>query len=153
MKLAIIHAPAKEKLSARLTLHFTGSTAYHCGFVDEESGTFYDMSWIPRKTNWPRYHAPKFVYLYDVPKLTKDTCELFLKQDSEIKYGVMDYILFGFRWAFHLVGKSTPNAGGWICSEMCAAWLTAVGYDIEMQPVPSPATLESWAVNHLKRSK
>lgn len=145
MLLAIIHAPAERKLSARLTKLFTGSTAYHCGFVDEATGTFYDMSWLPRKTHWPRYNPPKWVNLYPVPNLTAEHCEEYLKRDSHIKYGVMDYVLFGLRPIYHLFGKSTRNAGGWICSEMCAEWLRRVGYDAPVEPVPSPADLEMWA--------
>lgn len=144
MKLAIIHAPADKKLSAWLTQFFTGSTAYHCGFVDEATGTFYDMSWLPRKTRWPRYSPPKWVNLYEVPNLTAADCEKFLKDDSEITYGWMDYVLFGIRPLYHLFGKSTRNAGGWICSEMCAVWLDRVGYLVPMSPVPSPADLEEW---------
>lgn len=148
MKLAIIHAPAGKKLSAWLTQFFTGSTAYHCGFVDESDGTFFDMSWLPRKTHWPRYAVPKWVNLYDVPKLTRADCEEFLKRDSEQTYGWKDYILFGLRPLYHLFGKSTRNAGGMICSEMCAIWLARVGYDAPTSPVPSPADVERWAVSN-----
>jgi len=145
MKLAIIHAPAEKKISAWLTKLVTGSTAYHCGFVDEASGTFYDMNLLPRKTHWPRYNPPKWVNLYDVPNLTSEHCESFLKQDSSTGYGWMDYILFGLRPIYHLFGKSTRNAKGMICSEMCAVWLNRVGYDAPIDPVPSPADLEWWS--------
>jgi hypothetical protein len=146
MKLAIIHADPKRKIGARLTQWFTGSTAYHCGFVCEETSTFYDMNLLPRKIEWPRYHPPKWVNLYEVPNLTREHCETFLKQDSATRYGVMDYILFGLRPIYHLFGKSTRNASGMICSEMCAVWLTRVGYYAPVDPVPSPADLERWAI-------
>lgn len=149
MKLGIIHAHPKDKLSARLTLWFTGSTAYHCGFVDESDGTWFDMSWLARKTPWPRYFEPKWVVLYDVPVLTREECEAYLKNDSDIKYGVMDYILFGLRPIYHLFGKSTRNASGMICSEMCALWLNRAGYEIEFPQVPSPKDLEDWAKKEL----
>lgn len=152
MKLAIIHADPKDKLSARLTLWFTGSTAYHCGFVDETDGTWFDMSWLARKAPWPRYLPPKWVNLYDVPGLTREDCEAFLKRDSDIKYGVIDYLLFGLRPLYHLVGKSTRNASGMICSEMCALWLREVGHPAPIQPVPSPADLERWAKTNLQKA-
>lgn len=148
MKLAIIHAPAGKKISAWLTKLFTGDTSYHCGFVDESDGTFFDMHLLPRKTHWPRYAVPKWVNLYDVPKLTRADCEEFLKRDSEQTYGWKDYILFGLRPLYHLFGKSTRNAGGMICSEMCAIWLARVGYDAPTSPVPSPADVERWAVSN-----
>lgn len=147
MKLAIIHGDPSTKLSARLTLWWTGSTAYHCGFVDEADGTFFDMSLLPRKIAWPRYFPPvKWVVLYDVPGLTREHCEAFLKQDSTIHYGVADYLLFGIRPLYHLLGKSTRNAGGMICSEMCAVWLSRVGYRAPLVPVASPFDLETWAI-------
>ncbi len=145
MKLAFIHAKPADKISARLTLWFTGSTAYHCGLVDESDGTFFDMSLLPRKLPWPRYHPPKWVVLYDFPALTRAQCEEFLKRDSTITYGWLDYLLFGLRPLYHLVGKSTRNAGGMICSELCANWLAEAGYSPPQQPVPSPADLERWA--------
>lgn len=151
MKLAIIHANPDDKFSARLTLWFTGSTAYHCGFVCEETGTFYDMNLLPRKLHWPRYNPPKWVMLYDVPGLTRDHCEEYLREDSTITYGWMDYVLFGLRPLYHLLGKSTRNAGGMICSEMCAVWMRRAwpGCDVPMNPVPSPADLERWALKSL----
>ncbi|MDO8294374.1 MAG: hypothetical protein Q7T29_16150 [Gallionella sp.] len=33
-------------------------------------------------------------------------------------YGWQDYLLFALRPLYHLLGKSTRNAGGVICSEM-----------------------------------
>lgn len=147
MKLAIIHAPADKRISAWLTQLFTGSTAYHCGFVDESDGTFFDMNLLPRKVAWPRYAPPKWVNLYPVPMLTRAQCEAYLKIDGSVRYGVMDYILFGLRPLYHLFGKSTRNAGGMICSEMCAVWLERSGYDAPTEPVPSPADLEAWARN------
>lgn len=149
MKLAIIHAPASQKLSARLTQLFTGSTAYHCGFVCEETGTFYDMNLLPRKVAWPRYAPPRWVHLYSVPRLTRAQCEEYLKTDGAVRYGVLDYILFGLRPIYHLLGRSTRNADGMICSELCAVWLGRAGYDTPVDPVPSPADLERWAFKRL----
>jgi hypothetical protein len=146
MKLAIIHAPPDRKFSAWLTKVFTGSTAYHCGFVCEQSGTFYDMNLLPRKMPWPRYDPPKWVELHDVSKLTREDCEEFLKQDSTITYGWVDYLLFALRPVYHLFGKSTRNASGMICSEMCALWLERVGYHMPFKAVPSPRDLEDWAM-------
>ncbi len=150
MKLAFIHADPSEKFSARLTKLFTGSTAYHCGFVDESDGTFFDMAVMARKTYWPRYHPPvKWVVSYDTPMLTRAMCEDLLKAYSDERYGYIDYILFGLRPIYHLFGKSTRNAGGLICSEMCAQWLMKAGYQPPVNPIPSPADLERWAVTTL----
>ena len=150
MKLAFIHANPSEKFSARLTKLFTGSTAYHCGFVDESDGTFFDMSVMVRKTHWPRYHPPvKWVEMYDAPLLTRECCEKLLKAYSDERYGYIDYILFGLRPIYHFFGQSTRNAGGLICSEMCAQWLTEAGYLPPLKPVPSPADLERWAMTTL----
>lgn len=149
MKLAIIHAPASKFFMARLTKFFTGSTAYHSGFVDEATGTFYDMDLLPRKCPWPRYSAPKYAVLYDVPLLTREHCEAFLKQDSREGYGYWDYLLFALRPIYHLFGKSTRNAKGIICSELNAIWLNRVGYNVPMDEVPSPKDMEDWALNNL----
>lgn len=152
MKLAIIHADPARKISARLTRWFTGSTAYHCGFVDESDGTFFDMNLLPRKVDWPRYHPPvKSVVLFDLPQLTRAHCEAYLKQDGTVRYGLLDYVLFGLRPLYHLVGKSTRNAGGMICSEMCAVWMYRAGLWPPMKPVPSPGDLERWASENLQR--
>lgn len=151
MKLAFIHADPSKHFSARLTKLFTGSTAYHCGFVDEATGTFFDMHLLPRKCDWPRYSAPKWVVLYEVPGLTREACEGFLQRDSIHSYGWVDYLLFGLRPLYHLVGKSTRNAGGLICSEMCALWLRNAGFNAPFDPVPSPADLERWAAASLHR--
>jgi hypothetical protein len=151
MKLAIIHADPKRKLSARLTLWWTGSTAYHCGFVDESDGTLFDMNLIARKVPWPRYFPPiKWVVLYEVPGLTRAQCEAWLRRDSVQRYSVMDYLRFALRPLYHLFGKSTRNASGLICSELCALWLSELGLDPPIDPIPSPAALEAWARVALK---
>ena len=148
MKLAIIHADPARKLSARLTQWFTGSTAYHCGFLDETDNTWFDMSWLARKALWPRYFPPvKWIVLYDFPSLTRAQCEEFLKRDSDIKYGVLDYLLFGLRPIYHLLGKSTRNAGGVICSEMVNNDLWDCGVKTPWKPIdapPSPCDLLRW---------
>lgn len=157
MKLAIIHADPARKLSARLTRFWTGSTAYHCGFVDDDPGqedgaTFFDMNLLPRKVSWPRYHGPdKWVLLFDAPLLTRAQCERLLRRDGAVRYGVADYCLFALRPLYHLLGKSTRNAGGLICSELCTQWLSDAGYlNLPLHPVPSPADLEAWAREHLR---
>jgi hypothetical protein len=152
MKLAIIHADPAHKLSSRLTLFWTGSTAYHCGFVDESDGTFFDMNLTPRKVKWPRYDEPhKWVNLYDADRITRADCELYLRDDGAERYGVKDYLLFGLRPIYHLAGQSTPNAAGIICSELMQKWLHRVGYIIDMGEVMSPAALELWAVEWLRQ--
>jgi hypothetical protein len=62
--------------------------------------------------------------LFDCPApITSEDCEEFLKRDSQVHYGFLDYLLFALRPLYHLFGKSTRNAGGMICSEMVNLWL------------------------------
>jgi hypothetical protein len=135
------------KLSGKLTKLFTGSFAYHCGFLDEATDTFYDMHWIPRKISWSE-RGYKDYTLHHCPLTAKD-CEKYMKQDSlKIRYGWMDYILFALRPLYHLIGKSTRNADGWICSEMCNVWWwrkrhEGTPFDLDDAP-PSPADFERW---------
>ena len=148
--LAIIHADPERKLSARLTQLFTGSTAYHCGFVVDEAN-FFDMHWRPRVSNWPRYdNSPeKSVNFYPVPGMTVDGLLASFHRDANERYGVLDYLWFGPRFLLrklpHLIGASTPNMRGLICSELCARWMRDQGIDAPIKPVPSPADLERWA--------
>jgi hypothetical protein len=140
IKVAIIFN--QRKLSGKLTRFFTGEYAYHIGFLHIESDTFFDMHILPRKVSW----AAKKYYEYTLHDchLTKEDCEAFLKRDSlDVRYGVMDYTLFALRGLYHLFGKSTRNANGWICSEMVNNWLwrktdKATAFDPELAP-PSPA--------------
>ncbi len=144
MLLAIIHN--SDKFSGKLTKFFTGCYAYHTAWVDPEAGLMYDMSLLRRRRTWPRYKGSQ-VRLYKVPQVTRDYLEYRLTHDND-RYGYIDYILFGFRWAYHLVGKSTRNAGGQICSEMTNEDLIASGVEtpwLLTDAPPSPCDIQRWA--------
>jgi hypothetical protein len=120
IKLAIIFN--ENKLSGKLTKFWTGEYAYHIGFYDDTTDTFYDMSILPRKVYWSAKNYKDFTL--HTTNLTAADCEAYLKQDSlYVRYGVIDYTLFALRPLFHFFGKSTRNANGWICSEMVNNWL------------------------------
>lgn len=144
MKLAVIHN--KHKLSGKLTNFFTGSYAYHVAWVDEENGLMYDMNLLRRRRPWPHYDDATELNLYDVPEVTSEYLEHQLTTD-ESWYGVIDYLLFLTRPLYHLVGKSTRNAGGIICSEQINIDLWNCGvqtpYQLNGEP-PSPADIEKW---------
>ena len=146
MKLAIIFGDPSKNILARLTKWFTGCTAYHVAFVDEETQSMYDMYWIRRKRTWPYYEN---YILYDMPCVTWEYLEDRLKNDKS-EYGFKDYLLFGLRPLFHLFGKSTINAGGVICSEMVNNDIIACGgttpFDPKKAP-PSPCDLYNWLKN------
>jgi hypothetical protein len=115
MKLAVIFNP--NKFSGKLTKLFTGCYAYHVAWVDEASGKMWDMNLIRRRREWPHY-ADENVLLFDAPgQVNVEYLEHRLETDDNT-YGWRDYVMFALRPLFHLVGKSTPNAGGVICSEM-----------------------------------
>lgn len=137
----------RRKLSGRLTRLFTGCYAYHAAWVDEEAGLMYDMHLIRRRRVWPHYPIEQ-LQLFDVPEVTRDYLESRLTTD-EARYGWRDYLLFLLRPLYHLVGKSTRNAGGVICSEMVNADIWACGGTTPWRPQdppPSPCDLVRWAV-------
>lgn len=143
MLLAVISNP--DKFSGKLTYFFTGCHAYHVAWVDEGAGLIYDMNLLRRRRAWPRY-AEATVELWDFPQVTSDYQEHRLTHDSRA-YGWKDYLLFGFRWAYHLIGKITRNAGGVICSEMVNEDLIACGVEtpwlLSDEP-PSPCDIRRW---------
>jgi hypothetical protein len=145
MKLAIISN--EHKLSGKLTRFFTDSYAYHVAWIDEEDGLIYDMNLLRRRRPWPHYPPENKIALHDFPEVTKEYLEYQLTHD-ENWYGVLDYCLFGLRPFYHLVGKSTRNAGGEICSEMINIDLWNCGvqtpFKLGDEP-PSPADIEKWA--------
>lgn len=128
-----------KPLSSALTKFFTGSTCYHCGFTDGVK--FWDMNLIRRRRNWPMYPAERVIVVDCPVAVTAEYLDHMLDTDQS-HYGVIDYLLFGFRWAYHLVGKSTRNAGGVICSEMIASDLIQNGWVGHFEEVPAPADLE-----------
>jgi hypothetical protein len=138
MQVAFIYG---DKLSSKLTRAFTGSTCYHVAFTDGRH--MWDMHLIRRRRVWPQYD-PANVILRDLPHgvdVTRDYLEHMLETDTN-RYGVIDYIRFGFRPLYHLIGRSTPNAGGIICSEMVADDMQRGGWTVHFPEVPSPADLE-----------
>lgn len=146
MKLAIIFNA--DKLSGRLTKFWTGQPAYHCGWVDESTDTFYDMHAIRRKRYWTDYTYNKVYVLVDFPEVTLEQLEHELKICEQM-YGFVDYILFGLRPLFHLFGQSTRNAGGMICSEMVNVDAIKAGVETKWAldaPPPSPADWYRWSL-------
>lgn len=144
MKLAIVFND--HKLSGWLTKIGTGCYAYHAFWVDEDAGLMYDMHLIRRRRIWPHYQEGQ-VILFDAPaNVTSKYLEDQLNSD-ENRYGVGDYILFLLRPFFHLFGKSTPNVGGLICSEMVNLDIWNCGgttpWSVEVAP-PSPCDLYRW---------
>lgn len=136
MKIVFIYG---TRFNSKLTKLFTGSTCYHVGFTDGIK--FWDMNLIRRRRLWPLYPADRTIVVDCPVAVTAEYLDHKLDTD-DATYGMLDYLLFGLRWAYHLVGKSTRNAGGVICSEMVAADLVANGWDARFLEVPSPADLE-----------
>lgn len=136
--------PSKNILS-KLTQYFTGCTAYHTGFLDTETGMFYDMWLQRRRRKWPQYQDER-VLKFEMPMMTADFLESKMSNDTNT-YGFMDYIMFGLRPIFHLFGKKTKNLSGLICSEMVNSDIRESGgntpFDNE-QEVPSPCDLYRW---------
>lgn len=147
MKLAIIFN--QRKVSGILTQYFTGCYAYHAAWVDEEKGVMYDMHLIRRRRPWPHYQDSD-VLLFEFPEVTREHLELMLTVDGRT-YGWLDYLLFALRPLYHLVGKSTRNVDGVICSEMINEDARACGVKTpwdEFEAPPSPCDLYRWAVSH-----
>jgi hypothetical protein len=156
VKLAIIFADPEKKLSARLTLFFTGCTAYHIGFVDLKKDKFYDMHLIRRRRLWSDYSAKRDYLLFDCPGVvTSEYLELMIDTCKDL-YGIWDYALFGLRGLYHLVGASTRNAGGVICSEMINMDIKTCGGDtpwlLSDEP-PSPCDWLRFLRNTIKNSQ
>lgn len=144
MKIAIVSN--NNNLSGRLTKFFTGCHAYHVAWVDEEGGRMYDMNLLRRRRKWP-YYPDDQVELTEAPcNVTVEYLEEKLTSDDN-HYGFADYMLFALRKLYHLVGKSTRNAGGVICSEMVNNDIWACGGLTPWLPSdapPSPCDMLSW---------
>lgn len=139
MKIAFIYG---KPISSALTKFFTGSTCYHVGFTDGVK--FWDMNKIRRRRLWPDLYPADRVILVDLSSSITVTAEYLDRQldTDSAEYGYVDYVLFSLRWLYHLVGQSTRNAGGVICSEMVANDMAANGWPVRFAEVPSPADLE-----------
>lgn len=148
MKLAIFYKDSGYY--ATVLRLFTGLPAYHVAFVDEALGRMWDMHLIRRVRVWPNDHYIRGgvkVELYELGNaVTAEYLNRMLETDTNT-YGVLDYALFLFRPIYHLFGKSTRNAKGLICSEMCNVDMLACGmltpWPID-KPPPSPADLAKW---------
>jgi hypothetical protein len=125
--------------SSTLTRLFTGSTCYHVGFTDGVK--FWDMNLIRRRRLWPQYVTRKTIAFTCPVPVSAEYLDRMLDTDAN-HYGFVDYFLFLLRPLYHLIGRSTRNAGGVICSEMVANDLRANGWEVEYPEVPSPADLE-----------
>ena len=145
MKIAIIVGNPKKNFLSKLTSIFTQCAAYHAGFLDEETGMFYDMYWLRRRRKWPRYDEQQ-VILFSEDNVTREYLEEKLSTDDS-EYGFLDYLSFALKPIYHIFGKSTRNAGGLICSELIVRDIVACGgstpFDPEGSP-PSPCDLLSW---------
>lgn len=136
MKIFFVYGKWPSSFLARI---FTGSECYHVGFTDGVH--LWDMYKIRRRRLWPTY-PPEQYLLADCPvEITAEYLDHKLDTDTSI-YGVVDYLLFGLRWFYHLFGLVTRNFGGVICSEMVFEDLVANGYPRIYAEIPSPADLE-----------
>lgn len=137
MQVAFVYG---KKPNSTLTRIFTGSTCYHVGFTDGE--WFWDMHQHRRVGPWKGRYPLARVILVDCP--VPVTARFLDDQvlDQTVVYGFRDYIAFAFRWAYHLVGKSTRNYGGEICSEWVGNVLRLFGWPKTFPEVESPADLE-----------
>ncbi len=143
MKLGLVFN--HNKINGKATKFFTGCYAYHTIWVDEENGLMYDMSLLRRRRAWPKYRDDE-VLLFDFPEVTRELMEYKLTHDTT-HYGVVDYILFGFRWVYHLLGKPTRNAKGKICSEITNEDLIDSGVITPWKKTdapPSPCDIYMW---------
>lgn len=151
MKIAIIFND--HKLSGRLTRFWTGCYAYHVAWVGEAAGKMWDMNLIRRRREWPHYAADQ-VLLFDAPgRVDVEYLERRLETDDNT-YGWRDYVMFALRPLFHLFGRSTPNAGGVICSEMVNNDIWATGGRTPWPPdgpPPSPCDFYNWLSGRLER--
>lgn len=136
ISIAIISNP--DKISGKLTSLFTGSPAYHIGFVDLENNKFYDQNLLFRRRWWPHYKADH-VRMYECPVLvSSEYLENRLDTDTDT-YGVFDYLSFAFKgWLF----KSRPSFKGSICSEKVEQILMDNGWKSPFKWTPSPADFE-----------
>jgi len=148
---AIIHGNPSNFMPAWLTRIFTGSPAFHAGFVDLGNRTLTDMHKTVRVVQWPRYSAPKYdVHLYPAHTVTREGLAKLCVIYKDEKYGNVDYIGFGLRWFYKLINHAMPDFGGTICSEMVAEWANTFGYKFPTRPVLSPGELEDYIVKELK---
>lgn len=125
---------------------FTGCYSYHCGILMEDTQVFYDMYWMRRRRPWGEVlhtlgHEKAVYKIFDSPVEITEKYLVDQILNANTHYGVLDYLQFGFRWVYHLIGKATPNAKGTICSEMINNDLIVHNWHVTYTEVPSPCDL------------
>lgn len=133
----------------KLTKIFTDSYCYHVGFLSDDKKWFYDMHLVKRRSPWEGQYDSENVMLMQCPVKEEDLLDDIADSNADISsgsvwYGVLDYLMFAFRPLFHLLGKSTPNFTGIICSEWVNDMLISAGVQTgfdENEGPPSPADL------------
>lgn len=139
-KLCILYG---NSFSSKLTQFFTGSKAYH---VYWQTDTYiYEMHLLRVRRQRSQYDD-RVKIEFNFPGVTDKYLEEQLTDDANI-YGFIDYLLFALRPFYHLIGKSSRNHNGEICSEACNNDLRACGYETPWLPEdapPSPADIERW---------
>lgn len=143
-KIVFFMSPFTAK--GKLMKVFTGCYSYHCGILMWDTMNFYDMFWMRRKRSWVDVvsqldHKKAIFKIVDSPVEIPENYLESMVLNHNTHYGVIDYALFGVRWAYHLVGKTTRNAGGLICSEMVHNDLILHNWHVTYKEVPSPCDL------------
>lgn len=142
-------------LLGKLNRFFTGCYAYHAGFIVTETQTIYDMSLLFRRIDALGKYSDSKIIVFDLPEGVVVTesdlqAEIFADVETFCKggilgsmYGYFDFLMFGFRWLYHLVGKPTRNFRGKICSEKINDILVKHGWNESPfnSEVPSPCDI------------
>lgn len=113
----------EDKFLTRLSRIFSGSNIYHVGFLSDDGETAYDMSLLKRAFKIQDY-SPDSIILLKIPMYLSEPKILMeiAYTNGELStrstfYGIWDYLAFAIRPLYHILGKSTPNFRGVICSE------------------------------------
>lgn len=139
----------KSLIRSKMCNILTGCYAYHTGFLIEDTNMFYDMYWMRRRREWHTITSNKEYKfeIYDAPVEIPETYLINQILDSgNVVYGVKDYAKFVVRPIYHVLGKSTRNSNGIICSEMVELDLIAHGWNSPLRTMlscepPSPCDL------------
>lgn len=133
------------KIQAFFTRLLTKCNAYHCGILIEDSDYLYDMYFMRRRRKWSEI---KDSYSYEIVEAPIEIPETYLINEilnHNEAYGFKDFLKFGIRPLYHLIGKSTHNSNGIICSGMVAADLSNNGWsdmpEAWYKEEPSPCDL------------
>ena len=121
----------------------TGCPKQHVGFLCPETGVLYDMSLQRRHRTFSNVIATHEDILFTLIDSPVDIPEKYL-MDKEINsdhYGAVDYVFFLLRPLYHLIGKTTRNQDGIICSEQVYTDMVQNGWAYSFREVPSPCNL------------